>query len=228
MSRARTRRRHFLRPLAAGAGVLMALALAACEPDSGFNTVRDYDLVATFYATDARFDPPATYAMPDTVMHFHEPGDTSGMDLSREFDDLILELVRSNLDALGYTEETEPASNPPDVFVVVWATTTDWLSNSSQDWWNLWRWYPHWPEAWGPGVEISYPWPVEYFYRAGSLFIEMVDEGEIDEGGDPYVQVLWNASINGIMADTSTSAQDRLTAGIEQAFDQSPYLAGEK
>lgn len=217
-----------MRPLAAGAVMFMALGLTGCESDSGFNTVRDYDLVATFYAPGARFDSLMTYAMPDTVMHLRDPGDTTGTDLTAEFDDLVLELVRSNLDALGYTEATEPGSEPPDVFVVVWATTAEWLSSSSEDWWDLWRWYPHWPGTWGPGVRISYPWPVEYFYRAGSLFIDMVYQGEVDQGEDPYIQVLWTASINGIMADESPGARDRLTAGIEQAFDQSPYLAGEK
>jgi hypothetical protein len=219
-------RRNGLRmlPLLGGA-IVLALFLLSCEPDSGFNTVADYDVVATFYEPDAVFDTLSTYAMPDTVMHFRDPDDTSSADVSREHDELILGLVRTNLAWLGWQEETDPGDNPPDVFVIVWVTTTEWLHNSSEDWWDLWDWYPHWPDAWGPGWGTFYPHPVEYFYRAGSIFVDMIDEVEIDEGEDPYISVLWTASINGILVDTSEGAQQRLTSNINQAFDQSPYLA---
>jgi hypothetical protein len=208
-----------------GGAVLAALFLLSCKPDSGFNTVSDYDLVATFYAQDAVFDTLNTYAIPDTVMHFRDPDDTSSDDISREFDGLLLDLVRTNFEALGYEEEADPGSNPPDVFVVVWVTTAEWLQNSSEDWWDMWGWYPHWPPAWGPGWVTLYPHPVEYFYRPGSVFIDMIDDVEIEEGEDPYILVLWAASVNGILIDTSEGARQRLTDNINQAFDQSPYLA---
>ena len=79
--------------------------------------------------------------------------------------------------------------------------------------------------SWGPGWGTWYPFPVDYFYRSGSIFIDMIDEAEIEEGEDPYISVLWTGSINGIMVDTSEGAAERLNANINQAFDQSPYLA---
>jgi hypothetical protein len=162
--------------------------------------------------------------MPDTVMHFRDPDDETSGDVSREYDDLVLGLVRSNLEALGYTEETDPGDNPPDVFVIVWVTTAEWLSNSSEDWWDMWGWYPHWPTSWGPAWGTYYPYPVEYYYRAGSIFIDMIYEVEFEEGQDPYVWVIWSGSVNGLLVDTPEGAEQRLTDNINQAFDQSPYL----
>ena len=211
---------------AAGALAVLSL-LFSCSPDSGFNTVGDYDVVATHYDPRANFKSLSTYAMPDTVIHFRDPDDTSSTDLSREYDGLILGIVRTNLEALGYEEEADPGANPPDVYVIVWVTLSEWLANSSEDWWDLWGWYPHWPTSWGPAWGTWYPFPVEYFYRAGSIFIDMIDEAEIEEGEEPYISVIWTGSVNGIMVDTSAGAAERLSANINQAFDQSPYLAVE-
>ena len=212
--------------LAAVAGLAWALlVLAACSPDSGFNTVSDYDVVATFYDPEARFDSLRTYAMPDTVIHYRDPDVESDEEISREYDGLVLDLVRANLEALGYVEEPNPGSTEPDVYVIVWVTMFDWLSTSPGEWWDIWGWYPHWPPSWGPAWGTWYPYPVEYFYRAGTIFVNMVDEGEFEEGQEPFISVIWTGTVNGIMVDTPGGAQARLTDNINQAFDQSPYLA---
>lgn len=228
MTGTRTGRGGLRRPLLMGAGALAALILLfSCSPDAGFNTVSDYDVVATYYDPDADFKSLGTYAMPDTIIHFRDPDDVSSGDLSREHDELILGLVRTNLEALGYEEETDPGSNEADVYVIVWVTLAEWLSSSTENWWDTWDWYLHWPPSWGPGWGTYYPFPIEYFYRAGSIFIDMIDEAEIEEGEEPYVKFIWAGTINGIMVDTSAGAEDRLITNINQAFDQSPYLATE-
>ena len=210
------------------AGLLAAIVLLiSCNPDAGFNTVGDYDVVATYYDPDADFDSLATYAMPDTIIHFRDPDGTSSEEVSRDYDELILGLVRTNLEAMGYEEETDPGSHEPDVYVVVWVTLTDWLSTSTEDWWDMWGWYPHWPVHWGPAWGSWYPFPIQYFYRAGAIFIDMVDEAVIEEGEEPYIKFIWVGTVNGIMVDTSLGATERLTTNINQAFDQSPYLATE-
>jgi hypothetical protein len=212
------------RALALGAGALAALILGcSCSPDPGFDTLSDYDVVATHYLPDVDFSALSTYAMPDTIIHFRDPEDDTSADLSRVHDQYILDLVRTNLEALGYTEVEYPGTTATDVFVVVWATPSDWLASSTEQWWGMWEWYL--PPSWGPDWATHYPYPVEYFYRAGSVFIDMVDRAEVEEPEEPYIQVLWTGSINGIMADTSEGAIDRLTTDVNQAFEQSPYLA---
>jgi hypothetical protein len=212
-------------PLILGAGALAAMApLFSCAPDSGFNTIQDYDVVATHYDPKTDFSSLRTYSMPDTLIHRRDPEDASSVNLSREHDQLVLTLVRDNLEDLGYEEEADPGSNRPDVYVIVSATLTEWLANASEDWWDYWGWYPHWPPSWGPGWGTYYPFPINYFYRAGTVFIDMIDD-EVPAGEEQIIPILWTASINGIMLDTSSGAEDRLTANIRQAFDQSPYLA---
>ena len=130
-----------------GIGVLGAAVLVfSCSPDSGFNTVSDYDVVATHYCPGTDFSALASYVMPDTIMHMRDSGD-GGDDLPREHDALILGLVRENLAALGYEEEADPGTERPDVYVVVWATTGQWLTSSTEGWWGMWDWYPHWPPS---------------------------------------------------------------------------------
>ncbi len=218
-------RRSRLRRGLAGAGALAAVLvlLFSCSPDSGFNTVRDYDVVATFYDPEVDFTEFGTYAMPDTIVHFRDPADTASSDLSREYDDLVLDLVRTNLEALGYTEASDPIADPPDVYVVVWVTLSEWLANSSEDWQDMWDWYL--PPSWGPDWGTYYPYPVEMLYRAGSIFIDMFNKAEVEEPEEPYIRIYWTGSINGIMVDTPGGAEDRLTDNINQAFEQSPYLA---
>lgn len=224
MIRTRFKRRGLWRAQVLGAAALTALVLVlSCSPDSGFNTVKDYDVVATHYDPEVDFTTLSTYAMPDTIIHFRDPDDTSSSDLSREHDELVLGLVRANLEAMGYVRETNPGTSPPDVYVVVWVTLAEWLASSSEDWWEMWEWYL--PDGWGPGWGTYYPYPVEYFYRAGSIFIDMVQRAEVEEPEEPYIQVYWTGSVNGIMVDTSEGAQQRLTTNINQAFIQSPYLA---
>lgn len=211
--------------LIVGAAVLAAMApLFSCAPDSGFNTLGDYDVIATHYDPNTDFKTLSTYALPDTVVHRRDPEDTSSVNLPREYDQLILTLVRGNLEALGYEEEADPGSNRPDVYVIVSATLTKWLANASEDWWAYWGWYPYWPPTWGPDWGTYYPFPANYFYRTGTLFIDMIDD-EVPEGQEQLIPILWTASINGIMAGAPQGAEERLTDNIRQAFDQSPYLA---
>ena len=221
-------RSGFRHPLPAAAGLLAALLLLiSCNPDSGFNTVSDYDVVATYYDPDADFAGLTTYTMIDTIIHFRDPNDTSSIDLPRDLDGLVLDLVRTNLEALGYVEKTFPWLEEPDVYIVVWVTMADWLSSSTDEWWDVWGWYPHWPVSWGPAWGTWYPFPIEYYYQAGTVFIDMLDEAEFAEGEEPYIKIIWTGTINGIMVDTSAGAEERLTNNINQAFDQSPYLATE-
>ena len=44
-------------------GVLFILW--SCTPDSGFNTISDYDTVVTHYDPDAKFNEYKTYYLPD-------------------------------------------------------------------------------------------------------------------------------------------------------------------
>ena len=93
---------------------LLALLLTRCYPSEDF-TVEELDTVITNYDEDEDYSRFTTFAVPDSVARIG--GD--GSEDPGPFDDLILDLVRSNMLDLGYIEETDPEINTPDLVVLV-------------------------------------------------------------------------------------------------------------
>jgi len=220
----RTARLPLMTALAAGA---LSALLPCCSPDSGFNTVADYDVVATHFNPETDFGAFNAFALPDTVVHLRAPDGESGADLSRDYDSLIVATIRENIEAMGYRYVPEESLDlhMPDVFVLVSASLAEWATGSG-DWWERWGWYPHWPGRWGPGWRTYYPYPINYFYRSGTVFIDMFDPQQTDPEAE-RIFLCWTASINGLMVDMPEGARSRIVKKIDQAFIQSPYLAGQ-
>jgi hypothetical protein len=194
--------------LSAGLGLM----LSACEPDSGFNTVADYDVVVTLYDENFNFTTAETYFLPDTIIHLVDEGDDDN--ISRDHDEFILNLVRENIEDLGYVEADTNVTDP-DVYFLVDVASADFVGWSY--WYDYWYWYP----GWG-GFYPYYPpggWYPSYSFTTGTLFIQMVFEEDADSD-----RIIWTAVINGLLGDTSTGVTSRLTESINQAFNQSPYL----
>ena len=212
---------HLCRRTALAAALcLLAAGAWSCAPDSGFSSPSDYDVVITTYSPDADYGSIRTYAMPDSVAHVVDP-DNPPQNVTREFDELILATVESQLQLLGYEEEPDPENNEPDIFVPVTVTASTYYG-IYYDWYPVWGWYPWWP-GWGPGYGTWYPVPNTYTYSLGTIFIDMWDIANADEDKQT-VPVIWNAAINGLLGDTKEGAADRIESSIEQAFKQSPYL----
>ncbi|MCH7475323.1 MAG: DUF4136 domain-containing protein, partial [Gemmatimonadetes bacterium] len=120
----------------------------------------------------------------------------------------------------GYLEEADPTNNTPDVVFLVgaWAVTNT-NAYIGYPWWDWWGWYPGWGCC-GPGYGWGYPSaPVVVRYDTATLVITMVDPNRaaVDE-----IPVVWVAGMNGVLGSGGTTI--RITDGIDQAFDQSPYL----
>jgi hypothetical protein len=195
-------------------GVLAGLGLAAglsCTPGSEI-TASESDIVATTHDKTFDFGAVTTYALADTIVHLTDDGSDSPL-ISRDFDDLVLSQVASRLDKLGWTSVVDPGT--ADVVVVISATAT---ANFSY-YYSYWGWY--YP-GYCPGCYWGYP-TATYSYTTGTLLIQMFHP----ENTDTKVGGLWIAALNGVLDDSAANKQTRLTQGINQAFDQSPYLAGE-
>jgi hypothetical protein len=104
--------------------------------------------------------------------------------------------------------------------VLAGVTSTEWSVWISYPWYNWGYWgdysgysyyYPPYPPGWGGS----------YTFTTGSLLVIMEDrnaaEGEI-------IPVLWAAGMNGLLEGSTSSINNRIIDGIEQAFSQSPYL----
>jgi len=93
---------------------LLILLLAACYPSEDF-FVEELDLVVTNYDVDEDYSRFRTFAVPDSVVRVGDNGEDDG---PGPFDDLMLDLVRSNMRDLGYVEELDPENNSPDLVVL--------------------------------------------------------------------------------------------------------------
>ena len=197
------------------------LLLWSCTPDSGFNTVADYDTVLTQYDPDADFQAYETYYLADSVAYLRDPDDTTTIERDHELDALILATVAENMNAYGYRRITEPEEeNPPDLFVPVSLTTTKWVGYY-YPWYPPGYWYPWYP-GWGPGYPGYYP-PVVYTYSTGTIFFDFWDfkSPPIEDEEFP---VLWTAALNGLLSTDRAAGEQRIVDNIDQAFKQSGYL----
>lgn len=215
---------------APGAMLLIALAaalLASCTPESGLQTADDYDVVITLYDKEADYGSIRTYLMPDSVVHFQNP-ESPGQPLSRDYDDLILERVEYNLQAIGYRKETDPEEREPDIIVMVSATSSEWQA-LSYSWLPRWGWWGQWP---GGDADWNYQSPYYssgnvYSFSTGTLLIDMGDVRYVEEGEEDMPGI-WTAAMNGVLTDESSGTPQKLVDFIDRAFYQSPYLGVEE
>ena len=204
--------------------------LTGCYP-SDTVSYQDLDLVTTVYDTSMDFQTLKTFKMPDSIVHIKDTVDPdNNVDISRDYDDFILDLVKTNLINFGYVEEIDPDNNPPDVILLVSAMASkNYYAYTYYPyywgWYGGWGWY--WPYykyyyPWYPG----YPWGPTYIYSytTGTLIMHMTDPKHATGDDDKKVPIIWLGAINGLLGSSSPNMENRLEYNINQAFDQSQYL----
>ena len=171
--------------------IAAALVLCSCGLDSGFNSVADFDVIVTLYDDEADFGAIQTYAMPDSVAYLGDDENRSGE--SRDegiYDQLILDELAANLEAIGYVREEDPENNGADVVVLAGVTSTEWEVWVSNPWydWGYWGYYSdyyyYYPPCSGCGNS--------YTFTTGSLLVTMEDRNAANEE-DQTIPVLWAA-----------------------------------
>ncbi len=204
------------------------IIISSCYPNNGTVYPSSLDTVLTLYDESVDFTQYKTYALPDSIVDVGDPDDRDYVELTDKFDDDILNKVKSNLDALGYTQEPNPETNGADVFIFVSKVASK--NYEAYSWWGYWGWYPGWGyyPPYGPGWNPWYPWggsTVVYTYTVGSILIDMFDPEKHDEANKTIGDV-WRAGINGQLDSGSSDAAtlERLNKNIDQAFEQSQYL----
>ena len=196
----------------------LALAAAACYPDRSVDSATEFASVTTLYDKAAPFETVKKYALPDTVLYVPKE---EGKEVPAVTQNAILSAIRSNLNSLGWTEVINARTTPVDVYVtaaVASQTYVGWVD----DYWGYWGWYPYWPPGYGPGYGWGYPgyW-YPYSYTTGSVILGMISaDPTLNPGKAPLI---WTGVVNGVLADATTNIAVA-TAGINKAFEQSPYL----
>ena len=202
------------------AAIVISLAVS-CYPGEITN-VAQTDLVRTLYATDAAWGSFDSVVVLDFVFHIVPEGSDT-VELSRDFDRQIIDLVRDGYTGYGYNvtladpDDVDP-DNPEQSYAVIQAlgsSTTVFYQWGG--WWGGWGWWGGggWPCCWG-GVGSQ-------TYYTGTIFIDMLDGR--DQINDTTAKVLWDAAISGLLSGSAAGTADRINRNIPQAFQQSPYLA---
>jgi hypothetical protein len=194
----------------------------SCYPGDQL-TVQEADVVVTLFDGGIDFASKQSYAMPDTIVHIVQGAGVID-DISRDFDTEILDRVASNMGTLGFTREADPDN--ADVLMLVSIAAGEHVGFTGYPWGGYWGWYYPYPPGFGWGY---YPWygggGTVYTYRTGTVFMQMIDHAAADSTLEK-VPTIWIGALNGLVE--GDAVEERILDGIDQAFDQSPYLGDGK
>ena len=192
---------------------LIGTLLFGCYP-KGPEYTSDYGLVVSDYDPDYDFGSQKTYYMPDTVFIESNVEDPDYEKLY-EFQELVLDLVETNMSNKNYTRIDTAGAQIPDMVLSVSAL---YLNNTGAGWvpspcWSYWCWW------YGGGW-----YPVYYSYNTGTILMQLGDpvENLLDDGVD--ASPAWIAGLDGLLSSNVNNNIQGITNGINQAFEQSPYL----
>lgn len=205
------------------------VGMAACDTVDLVGNVFDEVVVVTHRDPNFDFGAAQTFALPDSVVHLTSP---TGVPLavSREFDAVIIQSLRENMVARGYTEVTNVATDTADLILLPAVSASEqfeaWVSFN---WFGNWGFFPgfdfgNFNNDWG----LFFPWAstvgVETFER-GTLLVQMISTAGTDTTGRT-LDVVWAGAAIGILNPNRTFAlgSARIDAAIDEMFFQSPYI----
>jgi hypothetical protein len=206
--------------------------------------LEELDITLTYYDNQTDFNAYTTFAIRDSVglltnylsddeiEDFYKPG--SGSDRIRAY-------VKQKFTDLGYTyvENDEPFTFAVNLTVAlinseVYVSYPGW-------WWGYYPYYSYYYPYWYPWY--GYPWYYGYYeYQSGTLVLEFADgqsvydyrewaagktQEEIENADPdevPEVEMKWQALVSGVAGTSADYNSERAERGINEAFDQSPYL----
>jgi len=195
------------------AGMLLT---AACGSD--MVTAEDLSFVATVVdTTTPALGTARTFAVVDTIV----PLERSGT-IDHSFDKLVAASVRSHFRQLGWIERRDTTGVLPDVVILLGASTRTETGVAYTGWYGAYGAMPYWggfvDPSWAFGVPVG---AVAFTYDVGTLVLTMVDL-KAPRATTKRVPVLWIAALNGVL--TGNDGATRVQTGLDQAFEQSPYL----
>lgn len=196
------------------AAVLIS-GITSCEKDPDTDKLDNDYLVYTNYDSGTNFGQMLTVHVIDSILIIDDQ--TKPTYWNNNNSRTIVDAFASNLEERGYI----PVDNSADADMVLqlsYISNTYYFSNYGDGpWWNNYPGYWNWG-GWG----WYYPYTFFYSYSTGSIIGELVSTTPSNMYKDK-LKVIWNAYICGLLNGNSLSLS-RTLSGINQAFEQSPYL----
>jgi hypothetical protein len=216
---------RLLRTLAGLTLLASSVAVSGCDDDNDdFVNPDPLSGVAVFKDDAIVFGGFRTFTMPDTVVHVLAATGTP-VSVPRDLDQVLLNEVRANFLARGYTQAT--LGTRPDFVVLVSATASQkyqaFVTYPWYGYWGFydWSWYaPGFTTNWG---EV-YPWQptvTTVQYDRGTVVVDMIPTLSVN----PLAQTVtsaWAGVGTGVMDGSLTA--DIVIAAVDRMFELSPYL----
>ncbi len=206
--------------------VAVSIGLAACVPDYGLTT-EDYRTIVTVYDTAKDYNQLGSFYLIDSVFHILNDGEDD--DISRAYDQRILNAFASQLTARGWRQITDTAGGDIPKALLRVSVTSSVTIGYYYNYWYGWYggWYGGW---WGyPGYGWGWYYPPGYWgsysYTTGSMIAELDEIVPPPTPGDSAeLRPVWLASSNGLLSSSEGTNVTIITNAITQMFTQSPYL----
>ncbi len=192
-----------IKSLAAALVICAAGIFSSCYYDYGIDP-NTSNVVVTAYNNTYNFGAVTHYYLSDTVVKI------GGSSITDAYDAQIVQNMRTNLNALGWVEETTTLTGPGVIVVRAGVTTSTVVVNNGYNYWGYYGYNWYYP----PYNSYSYS------YTTGTLIMLMSDYNAVDSTTAP---VEWSGVLNAAVGQ-GTSTTTLITQGINQAFSQSPYL----
>ena len=202
---------------------LLLLALACQKEPYSQDNDGEY-LVYTSPAKDVTFSEFRTFDIADSVLVI---GQTKNPYYSQSDNALaLIQAYRTNMEKLGYIYLPSNPEAQLGIQVTYAEDTERFVQYYDDPYW--WLDYPgYWPAGyWGNWTGWYYPYPVVYTYTTNALIADMVDLTAGEENGK--LKIIWSCYIGGPASASISYDVKRMSAAVDQAFAQSPYLAPSK
>ncbi len=195
---------------------LLCGLLSGCYPE-GAEFVDELDVAYTNYDPDFNFEVDYTYSLPDRVIDITDQNFNGNLEyIDKEFSDAILNSLRDNLNAIGWTEVDETEEDPEILITAsAFSTTTLYFYD-----WCYWDWYyPGYCGGWNwyyPGYSPGYV----SGYTTGTVLVKMAAPAGVLNDQLP---VVWLCGLNGLLQGSDASIITRIETNIDQAFKHQPF-----
>jgi hypothetical protein len=198
----------------------LSTTLIGCYQTPDTSSLSSDFVVATNRDLRVNFGDFTTYHISDTIPRITDsPTDTIivGPEALE-----IVNKIKENLDARGY-QFVERNQNP-DLAVIPAVIRVTTVGTVCSGWWYG---YPgYWPPGyWGSWGGYYYPYCGFYSYDTGSVNIDLMDLLNSDAGNN--ISATWTAVLFGSLNSSDAVNLDRALTGIDQAFEQSPYITSQ-
>jgi hypothetical protein len=210
-------------------GALLAfigLVAAGCAPSASEESLAS-SIVVTLRAPEADFGRYRTFFLRPEIRQLSVDG-TPSASLDASIANPLLDQTRRQMQSRGYQSVDDKTA--ADLALEMIYTESDWVSTYCYSWWDPYYWgypgYYYYPYYGCSGTT----WQTNTVSTMMTDVVPARDRGRGgsvgDSGAEPpkALNGIWFSGINGIVISTSDSMQKALD-GINQAFQQSPYIS---